>query len=678
MEDGLIKQMDNCLASLNSGECMDLEDYNYNCTVDILKVWADSYYNNGILLATDEEYDALSALCKHYENRNPDKVRKDSPTVLVGALLAKQSKFKKDKHIEKMYSLDNVFNVDEFKDWYDKVTASDELKVILGMDKYDGLSLNLYYENGILVKAITRGDGNVGENVTINARQIKNLPQRIGWTKPVEIRGEVLMPFYEFNRLNEERISTGLEVFASPRNAAVGSLRNLDPKVTRDRNLVFMSWGLGHHNITYGHLGEQYTKLNDLYSGLSENGFFCNYRILKTFDDVVEYYQEKLKERDDLGYPIDGIVLKYNDLSLANELGFTNKYPKWAIAFKLPALEKTTKIVSIDNQVGKTGIITPVANVTPVDIDGVEVSRVTLHNYSELRAKDLKIGDNVIIIRSGDVIPKITVNLTDRRDGTEIDIPTPTNCPTCDSILTEVGPNLFCSNDNCYDKLIGKLIHFVSRDGANIDGMSEATIKSVLDIDRDCFIEFDFFHYIRNLYKMSIEEFMELDGFSIKKATNLYNAIQASKDITMFKLLDSLSIPNIGTTASISIVKKYGINVINLTIDDLKSISGIGAIQAKSYVDYMSLHGKTIQDLMIFTFNVKDMKPEIDLPLVAITGTFPISRNDIIEMIKTNYKYTDKINKNTKLLIVGDNASSKVEKAKKLGIPIKTFEELVK
>jgi DNA ligase (NAD+) len=676
MEDGLIKQMDNCLSSLNAGECMDLEDYNYNCTVDILKVWADSYYNKGILLATDEEYDAMSALCKHYENRNPDKVRKDSPTVLVGALLAKQSKFKKDKHIEKMYSLDNVFNIEEFKDWYDKVTASDELKVMLGMDKYDGLSLNLYYENGILVKAITRGDGNIGENVTINARQIKNLPQRIGWTEPIEIRGEVVMTFDEFNRLNEERVSNGLEVFASPRNAAVGSLRNLDPKVTRDRNLVFMAWGVGMHNITYGHLSETLTRLSEIYTGLSENGFFCNYRLLRTFDDIVEYYQEKLKERDDLGYPIDGIVLKYNDLSLANELGFTNKFPRWAIAFKLPALEKTTKIVSIDNQVGKTGIITPVANVTPVDIDGVEVSRVTLHNYSELRAKDLKIGDNVIIIRSGDVIPKITVNLTDRRDGTEVDIPTPIKCPTCYTKLKEVGPNLFCINDDCHDKLFGKLIHFVSRDGANIDGMSEATIK-VIDIDG--YVEFDFFQYIKNLYKMTIDDFIVLDGFNIKKATNLYNAIQASKTIEMYKLLDGLSIPNIGTTASKAIVKKYGLNVLHLTTDDLKSIDGIGEVQAKSYVNFMNLHRDIIQDLMIFTFNViNTLVEEVDLPLVAITGKFPIPRTDIIEMLKANYKYTDKINKNTSLLIVGDDASSKLEKAKKLGIQIKTFEELVK
>lgn len=639
----------------------------YILAIELLNTWANSYYNKSKLLATDDEYDTLLKQVIKFENDNPTLINPTSPTLKVGMLISKQTKFKKDKHIEKMYSLDNVFNIEEFDIWYNKIGNDVDM---IAMPKYDGLSLNLYYNNGILLKAITRGDGSIGENVTYNATMVKGIPFRIPYLEPIEIRGEVLMSFSNFNKLNKEREAENLPLFATPRNAAAGSLRQLDAKVTRDRLLQFNCWGIGLNTLNV-------ETLSEIYISLMEYGFHVDYyRCAGVGCEII--YQNMLDDRNDLDIPIDGVVYKVNDLSLANELGFTNKFPRWAIAFKLPALEKTTKIVSIDNQVGKTGIITPVANVTPVDIDGVEVSRVTLHNYSELRTKDLKIGDSVIIIRSGDVIPKITVNLTDRRDGTEVDIPTPTNCPTCDSKLTEVGPNLFCSNDNCYDKLIGKLIHFVSRDGANIDGMSEATIKSVLDIDRECFIEFDFFHYIRNLYKMTIEEFMELDGFSIKKATNLYNAIQASKDISMFKLLDSLSIPNIGTTASISIVKKYGINVINLTEENLKSINGIGAVQAKSYVDYMTLHGKTIQDLMIFTFNVKDMKPEIDLPLVAITGTFPIPRNDIIEMLKANYKYTDKINKNTKLLIVGDNASSKVDKAKKLEIPIKTFEELVK
>ncbi len=656
------------LNSLKPDESVDLEYYNYLGTVDILKVWADSYYNKGILLATDDEYDTMSALCKIYEKNNPTKVRKDSPTVNIGAILTKQSKFKKDKHIEKMYSLDNVFNIEEYEDWYNGLGDSIDM---IAMLKYDGLSLNLYYENGILVKAITRGDGLIGENVTMNAKLIKGIPHKIPYLEPIEVRGEIIMSFSTFNKLNEDREKNGLSTFASPRNAASGSLRQLDTKITKDRKLQFNCWGVGLHSL-------KVSKLSDIYTSLIEYGFSVDYYLCGGIG-CTAIYNQILEDRDNMDIPIDGIVYKVNDLELANELGFTNKYPKWAIAFKLPALEKTTKIISIDNQVGKTGIITPVANVTPVDIDGVEVSRVTLHNYSELRTKDLKIGDNVIIIRSGDVIPKITVNLTDRRDGTEIDIPTPTTCPTCDSKLTEVGPNLFCSNDDCYDKLIGKLIHFVSRDGANIDGVSEATIKSILNLDIFKLKELNIFDYIRNLYKMTIDDFMLLDSFSIKKATNLHNAIEASKTIEMYKLLDGLSIPNIGTTASKAIVKNYGLNVLHLTVDDLKVIDGIGDIQAKSYVNFMKLYRDIIQDLMIFTFNViNTLIEEADLPLVAITGKFPIPRTDIIEMLKANYKYTDKINKNTKLLIVGDDASSKVDKAKKLGIAIKTFEELVK
>lgn len=641
----------------------DITDYYHS--VNILNKWSNNYYNENILLATDDEYDTLLKQVLKFEENNPTLISPMSPTLKVGMLVSKQTKFKKDKHIEKMYSLDNVFNIEEFDIWYNKIGTDIDM---IAMPKYDGLSLNLYYNNGILLKAITRGDGSTGENVTYNAAMVKGIPFRIPYLEPIEIRGEVLMSFSNFNKLNKERETAGLSLFATPRNAAAGSLRQLDAKVTRDRLLQFNCWGVGLNTLNVETLSEVYTSL-------MEYGFPIDYyRCAGVGCDII--YQNMLEDRDDMDIPIDGVVYKVNDLSLANELGFTNKYPKWAIAFKLPALEKTTKIVSIDNQVGKTGIITPVANVTPVDIDGVEVSRVTLHNYSELRAKDLKIGDNVIIIRSGDVIPKITVNLTDRRDGNEIDIPTPTNCPTCDSNLTEVGPNLFCSNDDCYDKLIGKLIHFVSRDGANIDGMSEATIKA---IDIDGYVEFDFFQYIKNLYKMTIDDFIVLDGFNIKKATNLYNAIQASRTIEMYKLLDSLSIPNIGTTASKAIVKKYGLNVLHLTTDDLKSIDGIGEVQAKSYVNFINLYRDIIQDLMIFTFNViNTLVEEVDLPLVAITGKFPIPRNDIIEMLKANYKYTDKINKNTSLLIVGDTASSKVDKAKKLGIPIKTFEELVK
>lgn len=644
----------------------DITDYYHS--IGVLNKWSNNYYNENTLLATDDEYDTLLKQVVKFEESNPTLISPTSPTLKVGMLVSKQTKFKKDKHIEKMYSLANVFNIEEFEEWYDKL--GDNIDMI-AMPKYDGLSLNLYYNNGILLKAITRGDGSIGENVTYNAAMVKGVPYRIPYLEPIEIRGEVLMSVSNFNKLNKEREAESLSLFATPRNAAAGSLRQLDAKVTRDRLLQFNCWGIGLNTLNV-------ETLSEIYTSLIGYGFPVDYyRCAGVGCDII--YQNMLDDRDDLDIPIDGVVYKVNDLALANELGFTNKFPRWAIAFKLPALEKTTKIVSIDNQVGKTGIITPVANVSPVDIDGVEVSRVTLHNYSELRTKDLKIGDNVIIIRSGDVIPKITVNLIDRRDGTEVDIPTPTNCPTCDSKLIETGPNLFCSSDDCYDKLLGKLIHFVSRDGANIDGMSEATIKSILDIDKDTPIDFNLFYYIRKIYKMSIEEFMKLDGFSIKKATNLYNAIQASKDIEMYKLLDSLSIPNIGTTASKAIVKKYGINVINLTIDDLKSISGIGDIQAKSYVDYMSLYKDIIQDLMIFTFTVVNtIVEDIELPLVAITGKFPIPRTDIIEMLKANYKYTDKINKNTKLLIVGDDASSKVDKAKKLGIQIKTFKELVK
>ena len=302
--DELLKKVYTDSNCLNAGECMDIEDYNYNCTVDILKVWADSYYNKGILLATDDEYDTLSALCKYYESRNPDKVRKDSPTINIGAILTKQSKFKKEKHIDKMYSLDNVFNIEEFRDWYEGIGIYNYM-LLVGMLKYDGLSLNLYYHNGILVKAITRGDGYSGENVTVNARHVKGIPHRIDYLEPIEIRGEVVMPFSIFNQLNTDRLNINLEPFASPRNAAVGSLRQLDPKITRDRGLKFKAWDVGQYN------NRLHTNLVDTYEWLKTLGFICDYKKLVE-EGVEKYYNKILNTRDKLDIPIDGLVFKLN------------------------------------------------------------------------------------------------------------------------------------------------------------------------------------------------------------------------------------------------------------------------------------------------------------------------------------------------------------------------------
>lgn len=660
----------------------------YNESVELLNKWSDSYYNKGVLLATDDEYDKLLKKVLDYESNND--INPNSPTKKVGFILTKQTKFKKEKHIEKMYSLDNVFNIKEFEDWYDKIDFGVCHTDMIVMHKYDGLSLNLYYDNGILLKAITRGDGFIGENVTINAKQIKSIPNRISYLGPIEVRGEVMMTFKEFDRINLEKELKGELPFASPRNAAVGSLRNLDPNITRERNLIFKCWGVG-YGITEKFPSEHQSNIqgiSDIFDSLVDLGFDVVYRRVDTILGVNEYYNKVLKNRDSLEYPIDGIVVKFNDIHLIQRLGFTNKYPKWAIAFKLPAMEKVSKLISVDNQVGKTGIITPVANIIPVDIDGVLVSKVTLHNYSEINSKDLKICDSIIVIRSGDVIPKITTNLVDRRDGNELDITIPTNCPTCNSFLKTVGPNLFCTNDDCYDKLIGKLIHFVSRDGANIDGMSEATIRAILKDDRDNGKELGFgnknllFHYIRNIYNMTIDDFLKLDGFNIKKATNLHNAIQYSKYMEMFKLLDSLSIPNIGTTSSKAIVKKYGMDILNLTVDDLISVDGIGIVQAKSYVEFMNKNKYELMDLIDNVFTVVNLLEQMgEIYKISATGTFPKSRQEVIALggiyLNHNYEYTDKLSKDVKLLIVGENPSSKLEKAKKLGIEIKYYREII-
>lgn len=741
----------------------------YVKSVELLNIWADSYYNKGVLIATDDEYDRLLRDVIDYETKNPNGINPKSPSLRVGVIPSKQIKFKKEKHIEKMYSLDNVFNISEFTNWYNKIDHTNYHNDMIAMHKYDGLSLNLYYENGILMKAITRGDGLVGENVTLNARQIKSIPIRINYLEPIEIRGEVLMPYAEFDRINLEKESRGEEIFASPRNAAVGSLRSLDPKVTRDRNLIFKCWGVGYGDLSkylgkyqdpyknnvskakhvYGRfsireinstdiiivhsiyevarligrsklditntpiyssriwktskgvfevtildriipspllylrsiqaLPRSIQALSDEFDILIDLGFDIQYKRIDSIDDVDTYYNKILDNRDSLDYPIDGVVIKFNYIPLIEVLGYTNKYPKWAIAFKLPAMEKVSKLISVDNQVGKTGVVTPVANITGVDIDGVFVSKVTLHNYNEIKLKDLRINDKIIVIRSGDVIPKITTVLKDRRNGKEIEIIKPTHCPKCDSTLVEKGPNLFCINPDCKDIILGKLIHFVSRDGLNIDGMSEATLTAIMKK----YNLPDFGSYIITIFSMTIDDILTLEGFSTKKANNLYNAIGKAKTVELYKLLDSLSIPNIGTTASKVIVRKYRTLdvLVSADLDSLLSIDGIGKVQAESFIRFMESNEELLWKLMMFGFNIINTLISDDRVLISATGTFPVSRKEVIDRTArynniSNYEYTDKISKNVKLLIVGENPSSKLIKAEKLNIKILKWENI--
>ncbi len=655
----------------------------YNSGIRKLKEWSDAYYNSAKLLATDDEYDSLLKEITEFEKQNPTLINPASPSKVIGAPLQKQTKFKKDKHIEKMYSLDNVFTKEEFVSWFDKLPKDNN--ALVAMPKYDGLSLNLYYVDGVLTKAITRGDGSIGENVTINARHVQGIPARLPNPETIEIRGEVIMPISVFTILNDNRAKEGLDLFASPRNAAAGSLRVLDPSITRDRQLQFKVWGIGHN--TFDTLPNKLYTLVAWYNTLSSLGFNPDYSLITTVGKALEYYEDTLRERDDLDYPIDGIVFKLNSIDECEKLGFTAKFPRWAIAFKLPALEKTSKLLSIDNQVGKTGVVTPVANITGVDIDGVFVRKVILHNYNEIKLKDLRINDTIIVIRSGDVIPKITAILKERRDGSEEVIVEPTNCPVCNSSLKAIGPQLFCTDSMCPSVLRNKLVHFVSRDGLNIDGMSEATVKAIMDREEKLHPDYslDFGYYILKIFSITLEELLELDGFSLKKANNLYEAIQKAKTVELYKLIDSLSIPNIGTTASKAIVAKYNTldSLLLATVDGLVDIAGIGMIQAISFVTFIEEHEDLLWKLMMFGFNiVNTVEDTSNTILISATGKFPVDRKTVISMASKHLGcedcvYTDNISSKTALLVVGDDPSNKLKKAEKLKVKIIKFEEMI-
>ena len=388
--------------------------------VKTLKKWAYAYYVNDNPIATDEEYDTLYHKVLNYEIKHPDKAVADSPTKRIGGVV--RDEFSKAKHIRRMWSMEDVFSKEEVKEWLERVEKNVGRCDYFCEPKFDGASMNLLYDDGKLIRAITRGDGVVGEEVTDNVRTIRSVPLVIDYKGLIEIRGEVVIRKDDFEKINEERLSEGESPFANPRNAAAGSLRQLDSSVTAKRRLVFYPWGLGENTL-------EHKKLSEKMAFVYVQGFLrppyhqeCN-----TLEEIESFYQFLISKRDEIPMMMDGMVIKVDEVEKQEELGYTVKFPKWMCAYKFPAIEKVTKIEAITLQVGRTGVITPVAEIEPVNIEGAVVSRATLHNFDEIERKDIRIGDHVIIIRSGDVIPKIIKVLTDRRTGNEVAVERPTH-----------------------------------------------------------------------------------------------------------------------------------------------------------------------------------------------------------------------------------------------------------
>ena len=644
---------------------MTKEEYEKN--IEKLISWAKAYYVDDEPIASDEEYDKLARECLEFENNNKNLINPNSPNRRVGGAILKG--FKKANHLSRMWSQEDVFNDKELEDWIKRASKVGENLEFFCQPKFDGASLNLIYENGILKQAITRGDGEVGEDVTQNAMTIQSIPLEISEKSLIEIRGEVVIKKSDFETINIERLKKSEVTFANPRNAAAGSLRQLDSSITSKRKLFFNAWGVGQNSLNF----EKTSQMMDYIFSL---GFVKTpmQTLVKNIDDIKKLYENMIKKRDTFPMLLDGMVIKIDDITTQQDLGFTQKFPRWSCAYKFPAVEKTTKLKDIILQVGRTGVVTPVAIVEPVLIEGANVERATLHNFDEIQRLDLKIGDEIIIIRSGDVIPKITKVLKDRRDGNEKEILKPTICPDCSSELLIEDIMIKCQNLDCPSRVVNSIIYFASKNCLNIDGLGDKIVELLVNEKKI----FD----ILDLYSLKYEDLENLEGFKEKKINNLLNAIENSKNSELHRVLTALGIEHIGEVASKSICSKFGLNLVDISFEDLISIDGIGEQMANSFLEFFRVNREFVLKLFYI------LKPKVTIKeeakdnifknkTVVVTGTMSKSRDEIkIFLENLGAKVSSSVSKKTDFLIYGEDAGSKYDKAIELGVKILSEDEM--
>ena len=644
---------------------MTKEEYEKN--IEKLISWAKAYYVDDEPIASDEEYDKLARECLEFENNNKNLINPNSPNRRVGGAILKG--FKKANHLSRMWSQEDVFNDKELEDWIKRASKVGENLEFFCQPKFDGASLNLIYENGILKQAITRGDGEIGEDVTQNAMTIQSIPLEIAEKSLIEIRGEVVIKKSDFEAINIERLKNSESTFANPRNAAAGSLRQLDSSITSKRKLFFNAWGVGQNSLNF----EKTSQMMDYIFSL---GFVKTpmQTLVKNIDDIKKLYENMIKKRDTFPMLLDGMVIKIDDITTQQDLGFTQKFPRWSCAYKFPAVEKTTKLKDIILQVGRTGVVTPVAIVEPVLIEGANVERATLHNFDEIQRLDLKIGDEIIIIRSGDVIPKITKVLKDRRDGNEKEILKPTICPDCSSELLIEDIMIKCQNLDCPSRVVNSIIYFASKNCLNIDGLGDKIVELLVNEKKI----FD----ILDLYSLKYEDLENLEGFKEKKINNLLNAIENSKNSELHRVLTALGIEHIGEVASKSICSKFGLNLVDISFEDLISIDGIGEQMANSFLEFFRVNREFVLKLFYI------LKPKVTIKeeakdnifknkTVVVTGTMSKSRDEIkIFLENLGAKVSSSVSKKTDFVIYGADAGSKYDKAIELGVKILSEDEM--
>ncbi len=634
----------------------------------------EAYYVFDNPKITDYEYDELFRELKRIEEEFPILKTEDSPTQKVGGSAIKE--FKEIKHKYRLYSLDNSNNYDDLRKWYARVKKEyqieKDLELVVEL-KIDGLSCALSYEGGNLILGATRGNGIIGENITENIKEIKNIPQKLNKPLNIEVRGEVYMSISSFNKLNEDNIENGIREFANPRNAAAGSLRQLDSKITAKRDLKFFAYTLISEDKSL------FSTHNEAMQMLKELGFDVNpnYKLVKGIEPVVELCGRWETERFNLDYATDGMVIKINDIAKQNELGFTSRAPKWATAFKFPPEEVWTKLENIELSVGKTGAVTPVAVLTPVQLAGTIVKRASLHNFDEIERLKINIGNEVLIKKAAEIIPKVIK----KRDYEDLGIyDAPCKCPSCKAplIKQEGEVALYCPNTlECPAQIKGKIEYWASKEAMDIDGIGEAVVEKLFEqgLIKD----------FADLYNLKIDDFMQLDLVKEKSAENLYNALQASKTPTMTKFLTALSIKLIGKETADLIANEFPTleAIKNASFEELIKIDGIGDKAAQSILDYFNDENnkKILEKLEKYGVNPQGSAVEKVSDIFigktfVITGTLSKPRNFFEEKIKSlGGKTSSSVSKKTSYVIAGENPGSKFDKASSLGVIILNEED---
>jgi len=640
----------------------------YIKAVEKLNLWAYHYYVLDDPIMTDEGYDTLYHKVVAYEQKHTTEIVKNSPTQRVGDVISEG--FTKEPHLSRMWSLEDIFDAQGLQKWLEKTYRLDANVTFYCEPKYDGASLDLVYENGVLIKGITRGDGSVGELITQNVKTIRSIPLTIEHKELIEIRGEVVIFKDEFERINQERLQKGEALFANPRNAAAGSLRQLDSSVTASRNLVFLPYGIGSDTLTYKLLSKKMAYIYDL-------GFRVPplRSIAKAYDEIEAIYEQMKTERDSYPMMLDGMVVKVNEIAAQIDMGYTVKVPRWAVAYKFPAVEKITRVKDIILQVGRTGVVTPVAVVEPTEIEGAVVERATLHNFDEIERMDIRIKDKVIILRSGDVIPKIVKVLTQERDGSEVKIERPTHCPVCGSELLQEEVLIKCQNLRCEARVVNSIIYFASKQCLNIDGLGNKIVEQLFNAS--------LVRSVLDLFSLTEEKLLQLEGFKEKKAQNLLRAIESAKGCELWRFINALGIEHIGEVASKMIAEVLGLEYSHPTKEQLISIEGIGDEMAESYLEFMRVNEETVVKLQEILHPVPPKKREEaqDNPFkgtrIVLTGTMSEPRPIIKEKLEAlGAKVSGSVSKKTDYVIYGEDAGSKYDKAISLGVKSLTEDEM--